>query len=97
MKPWRRTDPKRTVGRFVQGDLRLLRSSNAIAKLRRENPSAAEAVELLREKVGRECPTHGRLEDPIIAILGDEIAFACPDCSDPDVRDAWAREPLEAP
>lgn len=96
MKPWRRM-PKGTQGVFVTAGDGLLRSSNAIAKLRRENPSAAEAVELLREKIGRECQVHGRLEDPIIAILGDEIAFACPDCSDPDVRDAWAREPVEAP
>jgi hypothetical protein len=59
------------------------------------NSEAAEAVELLRSKVGSNCPVHGKLEDPIITLLGEEIAFGCPDCSGEELRQMWAEEPIE--
>lgn len=39
-------------------------------------------VESDKEKYGSKCPTHGPLEDPIIALIGTgadtRAAFACP-------------------
>lgn len=92
-RPWRRTDPRKLVGAFVDDAPGMLRSSNAITRLRQTNPDAADLIELMREKVGRNCPHHGRLEDPIITILNGEVAFGCPDCSSEAVRQAWADEP----
>jgi hypothetical protein len=96
-RPWRTTDPSKTVGVPAHGTWQgsVIRSSNAIARLRRVNSEAAEAVELLRSKVGSNCPVHGKLEDPIITLLGEEIAFGCPDCSGEELRQMWAEEPIE--
>lgn len=104
----RRTDPRSTVGVFVREDREdvagekltlatVLRSSNAIAIMRKENPHAAKMLEHLREQIGTECPVHGHIEDPIIGVLGGEVAFACPDCSGADVREQWANEGPVAP
>lgn len=93
-RPWRRTDPLKTMGLPADGTWEgsIVRSSNAIARLRRVDPIAAEAVELLRSQVGQTCPVHGHLDDPIISLLGDEIAFGCPDCSGEDLRRRWVEE-----
>lgn len=90
-------DPRTTVGLPAHGTWEgsVVRSSNAITRMRRVNPEAAEAIELLRSKVGSSCPVHGHLEDPVISLLGDEIAFGCPDCSGDDLRRQWAEEPIE--
>jgi hypothetical protein len=96
-RPWRRTDPRKTMGLPVGGtwENSVVRSSNAITRMRRENPEVAEAIELLRSQIGQECPEHGHLDDPIITLLGDEIAFGCPDCSGEELRRVWAEEPIE--
>lgn len=96
-KPWRRTDPRKTVGVPMDGTWEgaLLRSSNMITRVRRENPDAADALEIMRERIGRTCPTHGRLEDPIVSLLDGEVAFGCPDCSGEDLRRRWLEEPIE--
>jgi hypothetical protein len=104
----RRTDPRKTVGVFVReghpayddesmvapfrAGANLLRSSNAITLIRRESAEQADKLEHLREQIGRECPVHGHIEDPIIGRLGDEVAFVCPECSAEPVRAAWAAE-----
>ena len=97
-KPWRRTDPRKTVGVPADGlgwAGSIVRSSNAITRARKENPEIAEVIEMMREKIGSECPIHGKLEDPIISLLGDEIAFGCPECSGEALRRQWAEEPIE--
>lgn len=42
------------------------------------------------------CPEHGKLEDPIICIVGagetSQIDIACPWCSGPEIRDIWEKE-----
>lgn len=104
----RRTDPRRTIGVFVRegneppegvkiraSEGGMLRSSNAIARIRKDNPAGARMLELLREQIGRECPVHGHLDDPIIGLVGDEVAFGCPDCSGEEIRRQWAEEPIE--
>lgn len=98
-KPWRRTDPRKSVGRLVGGLSQdgILRSSNAITRLRRMSPDAAEAVELCRDTIGRLCTIHGHLDDPILTLLGEELAFVCPQCSSPEVFAAWQAEPIEPP
>jgi hypothetical protein len=96
-KPWRRTDPRTTKGLPVDGKWSggLVRTSNVLARVRREDPEAAEVIELLRSEVGKTCPVHGDLEDPIIAVVRGEVAFGCPDCSGEELRQRWLDEPIE--
>lgn len=99
----RRTDPRKTVGVFVREEREdvegeklvlgsIVRSSNAIALIRKHDANAARMLEQMRAQIGQECPVHGHLEDPIIGRLGDEVAFGCPECSGEDVRKAWREE-----
>lgn len=81
------------VGQFTERP-KLVRSSNLIAALRKLNPEGARQLEGLREKVGRQCPTHGYLDDPILGIMNNEAAFGCPHCSSPDILAQWLAEPV---
>jgi translation initiation factor 2 beta subunit (eIF-2beta)/eIF-5 len=38
------------------------------------------------------CPTHGKLEDPIIGRVGTQVAICCPWCSGSDVLRALEHE-----
>lgn len=70
-----------------------LRSSLIIERLHDQGHSdSANRISELRDRVGRLCAIHGRLDDPIIALLGEDIAFACPWCSDPEVLKQWEAE-----
>lgn len=87
-----RTDPRTTHGVFAvePGCIRL---STAVRRLREAGKEvSALALERDAAAVGRECPVHGHLEDPIVGLLSDRVAFGCPDCSGEDVRAAWEAE-----
>lgn len=51
-----------------------------------------DKLEAMREKAGSSCPIHGELADPIVGMLHSELAFICPDCSDPKVKAQWVAE-----
>jgi hypothetical protein len=71
----------------------VLRFSTAVRALRRAGyEDTAAFLERHREREAR-CPEHGPLADPVIATVGTEhVAFICPRCSTPELRDAWERE-----
>ena len=70
-----------------------LRSSIIIERLHDQgNSESANRIAEMRDRVGRLCAIHGRLDDPIIALLGPDVAFACPWCSAPDVLKKWEAE-----
>ncbi len=71
----------------------VLRFSTAVRRLRESGEeTGALEVEALKERVGSLCPIHGELIDPIMGILGKEIAFCCPQCSSPELFKAWQEE-----
>lgn len=71
----------------------MLRFSRAVAGLRAEGLNdVADGIVALKGRVGSHCPIHGTMEDPIIATVGDRVAFGCPWCSGTDVLEAWKRE-----
>lgn len=71
----------------------ILRKSSAIRRCRdRGFPEVADEIERLAEQF-QDCPVHGPMEDPIIALAANnQLAVACPHCSDPDVLAAWEAE-----
>jgi Zn ribbon nucleic-acid-binding protein len=65
------------------------------ARLLREAGASASAEELERDaKIAAPwCPQCERaVPDPVVAILGDRVAFACPHCSSPEVLAKWKAE-----
>jgi hypothetical protein len=38
------------------------------------------------------CPTHGFMADPVVGVVGTQIAIACPHCSGAHVLAAWEAE-----
>lgn len=71
----------------------MVRYSTALQALRRVDTPAAAIAEFENDKAtAARCPEHGALEDPVVGLLGDRVAFACPWCSGADVLAAWERE-----
>ena len=71
-----------------------LRLSHALKSLR-EQGNGAMADELAQDaaKAAPYCPTCERkLEDPVVGILGQRVAFACPHCSGSAILAAWEAE-----
>lgn len=82
--------PAGIPGRDQPGKLRF---SSAVSALRNQGALDTLAeLERLRELHGKRCPTHGELKDPILAILGEQVAFICPWCSGPEILAAWEAE-----
>lgn len=76
-----------------------LRFSRCVADLQARAPELVPGLVQLQAEVGSRCPEHGELKDPIVGIVSgarwpedDRIAFICPWCSAPEVREAWERE-----
>lgn len=77
----------------------VLRKSTMIRMFRAMGgPGMQRAIDEI-EKVHREfprCKEHGKLEDPIIAVVGEgeaaQIAICCPKCSSPEVQAAYEAE-----
>lgn len=76
-----------------------IRFSRVIADIRARAPDLVPGLVELQRTIGSNCPVHGPLPDPVIALVsGDHwpedsrVAFVCPDCSDPAIREAWERE-----
>jgi hypothetical protein len=77
---------------FADGRPELLRYSRMIGKL-----APAVRAEAERERlIAARCETHGLLEDPAIALIGEgagkRVAYICPWCSGPDILAQWERE-----
>ena len=77
---------------------RVVRLTTILADLRRTGRVAeADAVAALHKQCGDRCPSHGELADPVVGLVrradGEtQLAFACPWCSTPQVREAWEQE-----
>lgn len=56
---------------------------------------AAEEVQRVANQF-RDCPVHGRMADPIVGIVGTQIAIVCPYCSGSDVLAMWEAEGRQA-
>ena len=71
-----------------------LRMSLIIKRLRAQDGGerAVRAVEDAYAKVGKSCPVHGELHDPILGLLDGDLAFICPDCSAPEIKARWEQE-----
>lgn len=76
-----------------------LRFSSVLADLRERAPELVPGLIEAQIRIGSRCPEHGELKDPIVGIVSgarwpedDRIAFICPWCSSPEVREAWERE-----
>jgi hypothetical protein len=72
----------------------VVRLSSAAKRLR-EIGATEGADELERDaKIAAPwCQKCGRkIDDPVVGILGDRVAFACPWCSSPEVLAAWEQE-----
>jgi hypothetical protein len=78
----------------------VVRYSTVLRRLREAGDATAIALERLKAQVGTRCPTHGALEDPIVAIVDAgpraQVAFGCPWCSGDQIRELWEREGAEA-
>lgn len=85
--------PKTAHGTFAGGEVpSLTRFSVAVRALRRMGNDAG-ADELEQDKlVAAHCTVHGAIDDPVIGLLGGQVAFACPWCSGDAVREQWQRE-----
>jgi len=94
--------PNRTISFDVQNSGRggrsfktsdtppVVRYSTALKRMRAEG---ADTSEFERDKtIGAVCPNHGIIEDPIIGILSDRVAFACPWCSGATLFKTWEDE-----
>lgn len=88
---------KGTVNGYVTGSKGkpdTLRLSTVLKMLRGQGQDAsAEQVAQLAERVGKQCDTHGRIDDPMVFTVGkDQLAFGCSDCSAPELKKAWEEE-----
>ena len=81
------------IGTFAPGAVGCLRFSTAMKRLRAGAGDAAMAAEFERDKeIAAVCVTHGKVADPVIGLVGDQVAFGCPWCSDPAILKAWEDE-----
>jgi hypothetical protein len=76
------------------GEPEIVRLSTVLKRLRANGKDdAARDIEESYRRCGDNCPIHGHLADPVFAIMQpDKLVFACPDCSDPVVKEAWEAE-----
>jgi hypothetical protein len=74
------------------------RFSTWLRALRRAgNHEAVAEFEKDQRECGSNCPTHGPLTDPAIAIMPNkQVAFICPWCSSPDILAAWQKEGMRS-
>ena len=73
----------------------LLRLSNLLKKLKamgEEGEHSYETIQKLYKEVGNNCAVHGELVDPIVGLIGEQVAFICPWCSGPEMLAAWEAE-----
>lgn len=83
--------PHTAFGEFAERP-EIVRFSLAVRRLRAAGAHAA-ADELERDRVvAAVCNVHGRLPDPVICLVGERVAFACPDCSGALVKAQWLAE-----
>lgn len=79
-----------------------LRFSTYVRELRKTGATEEALAEFESDKAkyGSDCPTHGTIEDPIIALAGEgaetRVAFACPWCSGPEILAAWEKEGMRS-
>lgn len=75
-----------------------LRFSTYLRALKKQGTPAEAIAEFESDKAkfGSNCPVHGEMEDPVIALHGEgaerRVAFCCPWCSGPEVLAAWEKE-----
>jgi len=77
----------------------VVRKSTMLRKFRAAGgPGMQRAIDEI-EKVHAQfpsCPYHGKLEDPIICVIGKgkaaQIGIGCPWCSDERIREIWEKE-----
>lgn len=86
---------------FDGGKPESLRFSTYVRGLRAQGLEASAAeLEADQAKYGASCPTHGALSDPVLGILGEgpaaRVAFACPQCSGPEILAAWEKEGMRS-
>ncbi len=70
----------------------LVRMSSVLNQLRSHGGHAAADQVERDAKVAAVCNTHGAIVDPIIGIIGDRVAFACPQCSSVEAKQAYDEE-----
>jgi hypothetical protein len=70
-----------------------VRLSTCLRRLREQGapPEAAAELERIHEQHGS-CVVHGLLADPVIGLVGKQIAICCPWCSGADVQALWEAE-----
>lgn len=79
-----------------------LRYSTYLRELRKQGtPEEAIAdFESDKAKYGSTCPTHGKMDDPVIGLVGEganaRVAFACPWCSGAEILNAWEKEGMRS-
>lgn len=60
----------------------VVRYSTAVQRLRDQHAPQEALDEFARDKqAAAVCPTHGPIDNPIIGLLSDRVAFGCPECS----------------
>lgn len=81
------------LGVFRDGVPDQVRYSTSLSALRMQGADeTAATLEKLKAEHGSLCAVHGELKDPVIGILGDQVAFVCPWCSGPEILAAWTAE-----
>jgi len=78
-----------------------LRFSTYVRGMRAQGLEASAAeFEADKAKYGSSCPVHGELADPVIGMVGEgstaRVAFACPQCSGPEILAAWEKEGMRS-
>jgi hypothetical protein len=93
--------PKTRMGKPVAGYFNQkpepgsLRLSSLLKKLKTMGDGGEhsyESIKKLHREVGDNCEVHGPLEDPIVGLVGEQVAFVCPWCSAPAMLAAWEAE-----
>ena len=75
------------------GPPEVVRYSTAVQRLRDKHAPQKALDEFERDRqIAAICPTHGPIADPIIGLLGDRVAFGCPECSSEDVQARYDSE-----
>lgn len=98
--PKTRVEGKPVTGYFSEGKTPgTLRLSTLLAKLKTMGEGGEhsyESIKRLHREVGDNCEVHGPLEDPIVGLYNEQVAFICPWCSAPEMLAAWEAEGKDA-
>lgn len=71
----------------------VIRYSTTVKHLRASGTPEEHLEEYERDKqAAAHCSEHGPIDDPIIGLAGDRVAFACPWCSAPEMLRRWEEE-----